>query len=311
MFKINITNFKKASFWTILLVYLVIVAGGVVRCTGSGMGCPDWPKCFGMWVPPTSINQLPANYVEIYSKGGHLSVEFNVWKTWTEYINRLIGVLVGFAIFFTLIYSFSFFKTKKSVFWLSFLAFILVGFQGWLGSKVVSTNLLPLMVTIHMFVALIIVCILIFAYILAKDGNEFSDNLLKNMLLMTAIVTLFQIILGTQVRQNIDVIAKAMNFENRDLWVGQLGSIFIYHRLFAYIIIGMNGYIIYRFHALKLFFQRNMFLAIISFEVLSGFVLTYAGFPSLIQPVHLVVGTLSFGVLFYEYCKMRIVIANN
>src|ERR1700754_3370 len=83
---------------TFILTFLVIIAGGVVRTTQSGMGCPDWPRCFGRWVPPTNASQLPPDY-EKYLRQQDIDHTFNALHTWIEYFNRLVGALLGvFAI---------------------------------------------------------------------------------------------------------------------------------------------------------------------------------------------------------------------
>ena len=54
---------------SIILIFLVIAAGATVRMTGSGMGCPDWPKCFGYLIPPTSIEEITWKPNQSYDKG--------------------------------------------------------------------------------------------------------------------------------------------------------------------------------------------------------------------------------------------------
>jgi heme a synthase len=183
--------FRKLVKSTLIAVYVLILVGGVVRSTGSGMGCPDWPRCFGQWVPPTSVEQLPENYKETYAEYRHKKNErfakylkafgfentankilnddsikeeadFNPVKTWIEYLNRVVGVVIGFLIFLVFVYSLRYRTTKRNLTIIAFLTFVLVGFQGWLGSFVVSTNLTPWTITVHMFVAMVIVALLIY-----------------------------------------------------------------------------------------------------------------------------------------------------
>ena len=111
-------HFRRIGIITIFAVYVVILMGGIVRASGAGMGCPDWPTCFGQWIPPTEESQLPANYHEIYAERGYENTQFNPVKTWTEYTNRLVGVSIGFLIFLTAWSSRIYLKTDKTIFYL-------------------------------------------------------------------------------------------------------------------------------------------------------------------------------------------------
>ena len=116
----NKKHFHQSIVVSLFAVYFLIFVGGLVRSTGSGMGCPDWPKCFGQWVPPLEKSELPSNYKEIFKVQGKEIADFNAFKSWTEYFNRLIGVVIGFCVLGVFITSFSYFKDHKDITFMSF-----------------------------------------------------------------------------------------------------------------------------------------------------------------------------------------------
>jgi len=301
--------FRKLGFWTVGAIYFLILVGGIVRATGSGMGCPDWPKCFGSWVPPTDISQLPSNYKEIYGEKLKGEVEFNAIKTWIEYVNRLVGVAIGLLVFGTFVSSFiSFRKKDNTIVFLSLLATILVAFEGWLGSKVVSSELHPVMITLHMILSVIIVMILLYA--VARSYNyvikveDVADKSSLSFLVSAAIfLTIGQVLLGTQVREVVDQVANVMGNALRSEWTANLGGKFQMHAFFSIVIVFINLLIYYRIKksivekGLLLKFA-NWLLITIGIELVSGLSLAYLGFPRLMQPIHLTLGTLAIGIQF-------------
>lgn len=308
----NLTSVQR--FYTIILtvlitIYLVILAGGIVRSTGSGMGCPDWPKCFGSYIPPTEESQLPANYKEKYIVKGH-PAEFNVYKTWTEYGNRLIGALAGVFVFGQCLYAIRFIKTKPSFFWLSLLLVLLMGLQGGLGAGVVATFLKPVMITIHMAVALVIMGILIWLLIDVKRTCDFLRNPdyaiehteRKYKIIMWAFIamTAIQIFLGTEVRAEIDRISFALSYEYRETWITLTDFAFLIHRSYSILITLITlvfTYVLFkkRLHFPKASKHAIAISSIIMLEIVAGLILAYMGVPPWAQPVHLLLATLLLG----------------
>ena len=318
-------SFRRLTRSTLAAVYIRILIGGVVRTTGSGMGCPDWPKCFGSWIPPSSISELPENYKEVYAAyrqkknvrfAKYLSTfglketgekilndptvlhenDFNPTKTWIEYINRLTGVLIGFLIFTVLVVSWKFRKSQSRLTVIAAITFILVGLQGWIGSFVVSTNLTPWTITVHMFLALAIVALLIYLVHQSSFEREINSSLGFWWLTACMAVLLVQILMGTQVREAIDQVAMSAS---RETWIGNLGSEFIIHRSFSWIVLILHVGLMVRLYKTEgsKSFALTLILLILG-TILTGMGMAYFAVPAFLQPVHLLLATVTFGMQF-------------
>ena len=286
-------KYIRYTWFVLLMVILVIAAGGVVRMTQSGMGCPDWPKCFGRWVPPTSAEQLPPDF-EKYLRTQDIDHSFNVYHTWIEYINRLLGALLGVFIFIHFIWSLRKFRnSNRKIVVFSFLLLIAVGFQGWLGKKVVDHNLEAVKVTIHMLMALVIAAIPLVIIYKLKAEEKIADKFLKRLSVAVLILLLVQIILGTQVREQIDEISKALLYKQRERWIERLDNMFIIHRSFSWIVaagclllfVRARRYIILKKHAM-------MILSVVTLTILVGVTMAWYNIPSIAQPLHLLLASI-------------------
>src|SRR5690606_20806406 len=260
--------FHKLSLATLVAVYVLILVGGIVRSTGSGMGCPDWPRCFGSWVPPTDVSQLPPNYKEIYADYRHqknvrfakylrmigmgqtadqllndesvrVEGDFNPTKTWIEYFNRITGVIIGFLITLVFVYSLKFWRGERKITTIALLTLLLVIFQGWIGSFVVSSNLTPWTITVHMFLALMLVALLVYLVHITSARLTVEAPATGFWWLMACIgVVLVQILLGTQVREAIDEVSE---FTARAEWIAAIEDDFVIHRSFSWIVLLLHA----------------------------------------------------------------------
>lgn len=296
---------------TVATIYALILVGGIVRASGSGMGCPDWPMCFGQWIPPTSASELPANYQEIYADRGYAETEFNVRKTWTEYLNRLLGAFTGLAILATLVCAWPYRRSDRGVLALSAAGFVLVGVQGWLGSRVVASNLHPGMITVHMLLAQLIVGLIIVA--LWRAGRSTSavraavpgeSGTLPRWtvaLLVAAIgAGLLQLVVGTQVREAVDLVARASDHADRHLWIAALPGVYGVHKWLALPLVVLNGALIWLvLSRLSAALPRAMAIALAALmlgTLAVGTGMERLNLPVFAQPLHLWFGSLIFGL---------------
>lgn len=326
-------HFRKIVKITLTLVYLVILAGATVRMTGSGMGCPDWPKCFGYYIPPTQKSQLLWHPHEKYKKGQIIIVEeslrlakrtfttgseynpnnwapytkhnyaiFNPYHTWVEYINRLFGALAGLATFVMAVVSLYFWKENKIVPFLSWLTFFTIGFQGWLGATVVYSVLAPVKITLHTAVALALVALLLYLlhYTRKKQPAFKADTAFRKVLMVAFLISLLQMIAGTQVRQFIDEQVAATGAGASSGWLHSAPIVFYLHRSLSLLLAALYGWLYWRNKKQSDgYFRIKWLLLSLLITLLAGVLMNYADFPFGSQAIHLVGAMVLFSFHFY------------
>jgi cytochrome c oxidase assembly protein subunit 15 len=307
----RLSSFQTLALWTTGTTYFLILVGGLVRASGAGLGCPDWPRCFGGWIPPASAANLPA---------GFDASQFNPTLMWTEYLNRLLGVTVGLLIFATLISAWRRHRRTPRILWPTLAAFLLVGFQGWLGGVVVQQELAAWIVTVHMVVALVIVSLLLYSTVYAFfaaasvsghavrrvhtddarpiPGSPAARSLLAWSTLALMALTLLQVILGTQVREGIDHaldagIARAHALES----VGRFDT---WHRDAAVLVMAATAWVFWLVgarHRSELTLVRTTVVlgALVGLQVLLGASMAYVALTPAAQVAHLTASSLILG----------------
>lgn len=312
---------------SLVLVYFVIFAGAFVRLTGSGMGCPDWPKCFGYYIPPTEKQELLFTSGKKYEKGQviikdetllvvkkdfvaktnfdtinwekytkHDYAIFNPLHTWVEYINRLLGALAGLFCLLTFFLSITYWQERKKLVLLAFLVCVLMSFQAWLGKTVVDSVLSPVKITVHMLAALVIITFQLYLTYTVQSKKTIAsvNSKLYKILLFAITLTLTQILMGTGVREHVDTIAETG--APKVLWLQNPTILFYIHRSFSILVLLTNLYLFVQNRKLHLGLKKiNGILILIVAEIVTGILMYYLNFPFGSQTIHVVIATLLFG----------------
>lgn len=325
---------RRSGLLTLSSVFLLLIAGGVVRSTGSGMGCPDWPKCYGAYFPPVCACELPGNYQELYVQkriqkakrfakvlsnlGFKTQSEallndpnllkpevFNPLKAWTEYINRLIGVLSGL---FSLVFFLSLLRIRRYVsrfkFWCGTLGFVMMLFNAWLGSIVVATNLFPIIISIHYLATYAVLALIMFSLVNSRiDEKNRSIMPYKWYFIGFVFLSLLQVVYGTQLREVSDIaVERNLLFIGNDLNFDFLGQIFKTHWILAMALIVLSLlplYLLRKKLEKKWMRLLSSITAVLLIQYISGVLNLRYNFPLYAQVSHIFFAGLIFGITLY------------
>lgn len=298
-------KYFRFSIASIFFTYLLIFVGGLVRVSGAGMGCPDWPKCFGRWIPPTNINQLP-DYID--------PEKFNLVLAWVEYVNRLFGALVGSIILISCVFAVLHFKNYKKVTFSILLALFFTLVEGWLGSKLVDTVLDPITITIHLLLALIIIGLIIYSsmhsYLIINgnfENNSFYPDSIKYMIMAIIGCVVIEIIVGTEIRGGLDISRKDNPLIESVMLLKMLGPFKYIHTILGLTLLAVVYYLRKKVTDTKsysssiMIYATNAMLVIIGIQILLGESLVFFDVKPIVQLFHMWFSSLFLGLSIVQY----------
>ncbi len=255
----GMTRFQKLATAALVSLMALICVGAVVRVTGAGLGCPDWPRCWGKLVPPSSAEEIDftklpmEKFRRAAEKQGidpksvtteSLRGEFNVRHAWTEYLNRLSATPVSLFTIATFVAAFWQRRKRPLVFWMAFASLMLVLVNALVGAMVVSSRLKPVIITTHLALAMVMLGTLTYCAWRGTDSPwsvrlRGNGRLLKWAVGLLLLVVAAEGMIGSQIREITDEMAKAHVGQARDLWIDELEQswVYLFHRSFSWAVL--------------------------------------------------------------------------
>jgi cytochrome c oxidase assembly protein subunit 15 len=320
----EMTRFQRLALTAYICVEALLFVGAAVRATGSGLGCPDWPFCYGCWTPPTNAAAIDFNKLDLAkfrAKAARLGrdpstitveslrASFDPVATWVEYLNRLTSLPVGVSVLALMIASVGEWRRRRpQVLVASVTAFLLVLVNAWLGARVVLSGLKPGTITLHMALAILLLCVLVYTawrgtdrpWSVAPAGKELRRGRIIALVLFGLVVV--EGIMGSQVREMTDELAMRHAGEQRALWVSELEQTWVYliHRSFSWLLLGSAA----AFAAMvrkalgRLRWLEKGIVVLVVSQMVLGVILAHAGILRGVQILHIGLSSLLVSGLF-------------
>lgn len=203
MFERIRNRYRRLVFATWFLTLDLIMFGAFVRLTDSGLGCPDWPGCYGKITPIGAGDQIR----QALEAMPHGPVSFP--KAWIEMIHRYVGALLGLMIIAIVYYAWRYRKQLGHSARLAIVTLVAVCLQGAFGAWTVTHKLMPLVVTAHLLGGMTLLALM--TWLAAREKSHppvHADSLRLRPWVAAALVLLFfQIALGGWVSTNYAALA--------------------------------------------------------------------------------------------------------
>lgn len=312
---------QAAVFSLLVLIFM----GAIVRATGSGLGCPDWPKCWGCLIPPMSVEQVDFDLIDVEKfkrkaeRAGRnpdeitaetLHQEFSGFHTWVEFINRLFALpmlltsVVGFLLSCFLK------RAGPQVRWMMGISVLVVLANAVLGAWVVYSGLKPWVISAHLALAFLLMILLIIAMVRVRQrlgrvrlraprGAYWSAVGLMVFLIIEGLM-------GAQLREVTDELAKENYGQDRAVWTAELKTRAVYyaHRTFSWVgLLLVVGFMwsIWRVRRYYSFLESSLIFMVFSLMVM-GIILGHVGVLPWVQVLHVGVAALLFCAVTHWVC---------
>ncbi len=319
--------------WVALVsLIILVVAGATVRVTGSGLGCPDWPTCWGCLIPPTSADQIDVEKLDLEKFKTHAARKgidpetitrdtvlesFDAVQTWIEFTNRLASLPLGFATLFLALFSFKAKQNKKWIIGLSFFCLFDVLANAIMGAMVVRSGLQPGIITLHMALAFLLIGVLVTIIWLTRpvtSKNPTAQPRYKKLKIVSLVffACLFgEGLLGSQLREQTDELAIAAETENgieREKWGEELGATIIYkiHRSFSWSLLVTSGLLFFWMRKEKDWqaVEPKLIFSMVIAMMLMGVILGHIAIFAVIQVLHVGMTSVLLAVTWHWIMRL-------
>ncbi len=322
----------RLAWFALIAVIVLVVAGATVRVTGSGLGCPDWPTCWGCLIPPTSVEQIDVDKLDLEKFKKHAARKgidpdtitretvldsFNPVHTWIEFSNRLATLPLGIATLLLALFSFGAKRKKTWIIGLAWFCLLDVAANAIMGAIVVRSGLQPGIITLHMALAFLLIAVLVTIIWLSRpeqSGEKIAAPMRRKLQIVSLIFFTCLVgegLLGSQLRERTDELAMTAETEQgieREKWSEELGSTLIYkvHRSFSWSLLLTSG-LLFFWVARNSEWQTiepKLIFAMVVAMMLMGVVLGHIAIFAVVQVLHVGMTAILLAVTWHWIARL-------